>query len=153
MIGQLGWTNFPSYISNLPFLLISLSHSPPTFSSATGFVRCSVGGKRIIILHSIIFACKLLRCLKMNFWISNLLVQFSVFMASSAKEIYLVMDWRKATPLVTNRTLVVRFHEHFFLLMNFKIVGNLVFLATGSSIRVPPFATTDQSITFTVLQT
>ena len=137
MIGQLGWTNFPSYISNLPFLLISLSHSPPTFSSATGFVRCSVGGKRIIILHSIIFACKLLRCLKMNFWISNLLVQFSVFMASIAKEIYLVMDWRKATPLVTNRTLVVRFHDHFFYSWISRLLEILFFLQPDQAYGSP----------------
>jgi hypothetical protein len=73
----------------------------------------------------------------MNFWISSSLVEFSVFMASTAKEIYLVMDWRKATPSVINRTLVVRCHDHFFLLMNFKMVGNLVFLATRSNVLSP----------------
>ena len=134
MIGQLGWTNFPSYISNLPFLLISLSHSPPTFSSATGFVRCSVGGKRIIICY-----CELLRCPKMNFWISNLLIQFYVFMASSAKEIYLVMDWRKATPLVTNRTLVVRFHDHFFSTHEFQDCWKSCFSCNRIKHTGPPF--------------
>ena len=145
MIGQRDWTTFlPIFWIFHFFWYFDLTLR----SSATGFVRYCVGGKRIIICY-----CELLRCPKMNFWISNLLIQFYVFMASSAKEIYLATDWQKGTPLVINRTLVVRCHDHFFLLMNFKIVGNLVFLATGSSIRVPPFATTDQSITFTVLQT